>query len=244
MGESESGAQDMAATRELRRGVGVAGAATRRGVTARGTEVRRSRFWLTERCKNWGGSRCGLVADPASHFGDGGRLDVAVNGVIAQRRMPTGWEAWAGCEVVGEGLKEEWWGAADDSADAEVRVHERLSHEIQTVEGWLRTGGCGVGERLGIGNDVLEGKEGVRVVSERVRNASRARLGHKATMGAIMGKWLPWRVLHSTRGYCDSPGTVGTADGYCRVLWVLRVLCSTRSTRGYCRVLWVLHGLK
>jgi hypothetical protein len=62
-----------------------------------------------------------------------------------------------------------------------------------------------------------------------------------------LGRWLPWRVLHSTRGYCGSPGTVGTADGYCRVLWVLRVLCSTRSTRGYCKVLWVLwvlHGLK
>ena len=29
---------------------------------------------------------------------------------------------------------------------------------------------------------------------------------------------LPWRVLHSTRGYCGSPGTVGTAAGYCRVL--------------------------
>ena len=29
-------------------------------------------------------------------------------------------------------------------------------------------------------------------------------------------------------GYCGSPGTVGTADGYCRVLWVL----------------WVLHLLK
>ncbi len=25
--------------------------------------------------------------------------------------------------------------------------------------------------------------------------------------------WLPWRVLHSTRGYCGSPGTVGTAVG-------------------------------
>ncbi len=40
-------------------------------------------------------------------------------------------------------------------------------------------------------------------------------------------------------GYCGSPGTVGTADGYCRVLWVLRVLCSTRpavpvGTAGYC----------
>ncbi len=33
----------------------------------------------------------------------------------------------------------------------------------------------------------------------------------------------PW-VLHSTRGYCGSPGTVGTADGYCRVLWVLHGL--------------------
>ncbi len=34
-------------------------------------------------------------------------------------------------------------------------------------------------------------------------------------------QWLPRRILHSTRGYCGSPGTVGTADGYCRVLWVL-----------------------
>jgi hypothetical protein len=63
-------------------------------------------------------------------------------------------------------------------------------------------------------------------------------------------KWLPWRVLHSTRGYCGSPGTVGTADGYCRVLWVLQGTVGTArakvtvgycsSTRGYCRVLWVL----
>ncbi len=53
-------------------------------------------------------------------------------------------------------------------------------------------------------------------------------------------KWLPWRVLHSTRGYCDSPGTVGTVRGYCRVLWVLRVPWVLHSTRGYCRVLWVL----
>ncbi len=44
--------------------------------------------------------------------------------------------------------------------------------------------------------------------------------------------WLPWRVLHSTRGYCDSPGTVGTADGYCRVLWVLQGTVGT--VRGYC----------
>jgi hypothetical protein len=85
--------------------------------------------------------------------GDGGRLDVAVNGAIAQHGMPTGWEAWAGCEVAGEGLKEEWWGAADDSVDAEVRAHERL-----------------------------------REVNERVRNASSARFGHKANVGAIMGK--------------------------------------------------------
>ena len=55
---------------------------------------------------------------------------------------------------------------------------------------------------------------------------------------------LPWRVLHSTRGYCGSPGTVGTAAGYCTVLWVLWVLHSTCSTRGYCRVLWVLWVLQ
>jgi hypothetical protein len=36
-----------------------------------------------------------------------------------------------------------------------------------------------------------------------------------------LAHWLPWRVLHSTRGYCGSPGTVGTAVGYCTVLWVL-----------------------
>jgi hypothetical protein len=49
-------------------------------------------------------------------------------------------------------------------------------------------GGCGAGERLGIGNDVLEGKEGVREVSKRVRDASSARFAHKANVGAIMGK--------------------------------------------------------
>jgi hypothetical protein len=140
VGESESGAQDMAATRELRRGVGVAGAATRRGVTARGTEVRRSRFWLTERCESWGGSRCRLVPDPASHFGDGGRLDVAVNGAVAQRGIPAGWEAWAGCEVAGEGLKEERRGATDDSADAEVRFHKGLADKIQSVKSWMWAG--------------------------------------------------------------------------------------------------------
>jgi hypothetical protein len=37
----------------------------------------------------------------------------------------------------------------------------------------------------------------------------------------VVHQWLPWRVLHSTRGYCGSPGTVGTAVGYCTVLWVL-----------------------
>ncbi len=73
-------------------------------------------------------------------------------------------------------------------------------------------------------------------------------------------QWLPWQVLHSTRGYCGSPGTVGTADTYCRVLWVLQgTVCTVGtarakvtvgycgSTRGYCRVLWVLwvlHRLK
>ncbi len=63
----------------------------------------------------------------------------------------------------------------------------------------------------------------------------------------FLSHWLPRRVLHSTRGYCGSPGTAGYCRWYCRVLWVLRVLCSTHSTRGYCRVLWVLwvlHGLK
>ncbi len=63
-------------------------------------------------------------------------------------------------------------------------------------------------------------------------------------------QWLPWRVLHSTRGYCGSPGTAGTANGYCRVLWVLQGTVGTvgtarakvtvgycGSTRGYCRVL-------
>ena len=64
-------------------------------------------------------------------------------------------------------------------------------------------------------------------------------------------RWLPWRVLHSTRGYCGSPGTVGTAAGYCTVLWVLWVLQELNvtvgycgSTRGYCRVLWVLWVLQ
>jgi hypothetical protein len=36
-----------------------------------------------------------------------------VSGAVAQRGMPTGWEALAGCEVAGEGLKEERWGAAE-----------------------------------------------------------------------------------------------------------------------------------
>jgi hypothetical protein len=65
-----------------------------------------------------------------------------------------------------------------------------------------------------------------------------------------MGSWLPWRVLHSTRGYCGSPGTVGTAVGYCTVLWVLWVLQGEsgswvlHSFLGYCRVLWVLWVLQ
>jgi hypothetical protein len=54
--------------------------------------------------------------------------------------MPAGWEAWAGCEVAGEGLKEERWGTADDSADTEVRVHKRLADEIQAVESWMWAG--------------------------------------------------------------------------------------------------------
>ncbi len=65
---------------------------------------------------------------------------------------------------------------------------------------------------------------------------------------SAVGLWLPWQVLHSTRGYCGSPGTVGTADGYCRVLWVLQgtvgIVGTARakvtvgycgSTRGYCQ---------
>ncbi len=48
-------------------------------------------------------------------------------------------------------------------------------------------------------------------------------------------------------GYCGSPGTVGTADGYCSVLWVPQGTVGTvgtarakvtvgycGSTRGYC----------
>ncbi len=102
--------------------------------------MRWSRFWQKERCGDGGGSRCGLVPDPASHLSDGGRFDVAVNGAVAQRGIPTGWEAWAGCEVAGEGLKEERWCAADDSADTEVRVHKRLADEIQAVESWIWAG--------------------------------------------------------------------------------------------------------
>ncbi len=45
--------------------------------------------------------------------------------------------------------------------------------------------------------------------------------------------------LHSTRGYCGSSGTVGTADGYCRVLQVLRVLWMYLGTAQYP---WVLQG--
>ncbi len=66
-------------------------------------------------------------------------------------------------------------------------------------------------------------------------------------------------------GYCSSPGTVGTTDGYCRVLWALRVLWVLQGTVGtaalqgtvgtavpstlqypvpcsthYCRVLWTV----
>ncbi len=40
--------------------------------------------------------------------------------------------------------------------------------------------------------------------------------------------------MHSTRGYCGSPGTVGTADGYCRVLQVLPA--DTVDASGYCTV--------
>jgi hypothetical protein len=65
-------------------------------------------------------------------------------------------------------------------------------------------------------------------------------------LGVGIQSWLPWRVLHSTRGYCGSPGTVGTADGCCRVLWVLLLqgtvgIVSTaraKVTVGYCGSCW------
>jgi hypothetical protein len=42
--------------------------------------------------------------------------------------------------------------------------------------------------------------------------------------------WLPWRVLHSTRGYYGSPGTVGSG-------WVL-----LQGTVGTAQYPWVLQG--
>jgi hypothetical protein len=100
--------------------------------------------------------------------------------------MPTGREAWAGCEVAGEGLKEERWGAADDGADAEVWVHERLSRDPNHRR--LAAGGRMWGRGKAWHRERCPRKEGVREVSERVRDASSACFGHKANVGAIMGK--------------------------------------------------------
>ena len=59
------------------------------------------------------------------------------------------------------------------------------------------------------------------------------------------------RVLLGTAGTVDESGYCGSTRGYCRVLWVLRVLHGVKvtvgycgSTRGYCRVLWVLWVLQ
>ena len=95
-------------------------------------------------------------------------------------------------------------------------------------------------------------------VRVRARVKVRVRVRVRLTVRVrVRVRWLPRRVLHSTRGYCGSPGTVGTADGYCRVLWVLQGTVGTvgtarakvtvgycGSTRGYCRVLWVLWVLQ
>ena len=67
-----------------------------------------------------------------------------------------------------------------------------------------------------------------------------------ATRHVLVDVHAPYLSYHRTLihvgypgGYCGSPGTVGTADGYCRVLWVLRVLWVSWVLRQYP---WVLQG--
>ncbi len=55
------------------------------GATMNCTKMRARRCWRLERRESQVGSRRGLVPDPASHFCDSERLDVAGNGTVTQR---------------------------------------------------------------------------------------------------------------------------------------------------------------
>ncbi len=88
---------------------------------------------------------------------------------------------WAGSEVAGVGLEEDGRDPTDNGAEADVGVHELSGDEVEAVEGGRGVGARRVGERLSVGGDILEGKEGVREWSRVLEMRLAPVLGIKQT---------------------------------------------------------------
>jgi hypothetical protein len=95
-----------------------------------------------------------LVADPPGDLGNGGRFETTGGGAILEAGVPPRWEAWAGSEVAGVGLKEDGRGPTDNGAETEVELPPSKAGEGRELVARR------VGERLSIGGDVLEARRG------------------------------------------------------------------------------------
>ena len=102
-----------------------------------------------------------VVAQPSAHFGEGGGLDGAGGGLVAEGGVPTwGKTVDVGFQVACVGMEEVGLAWAENRAATEIGVDERATDEIGAICSGIGVGGCGIGW----GSDdsgVFEGEERV-----------------------------------------------------------------------------------
>jgi hypothetical protein len=103
-----------------------------------------------------------VVAQPSAHFGEGGGLDGAGDGLVAEDGvLPWGETGDVGVEVAGVGMEEVGLARTEDRASAEIGVEERATDEVRAICGGIGVGSCGVG-RWGDESGIFKGEEEVR----------------------------------------------------------------------------------
>ena len=100
-----------------------------------------------------------VVAQPSAHFGEGGGLDGAGGGLVAEGGVPTWGEGGPGRAIAGLRREEDGGIGAEDLADPEVRVQELAACQIQAIVGGTGAVGGGV-RQTGSEDGSSKGKRG------------------------------------------------------------------------------------
>ncbi len=129
-----------------------------------------------------------VVAQPSAHFSEGGGLDGAGDGLVAEGGVPPwGKTGDVGVEVACVGMEEVGLARTEDRASAEIGVDEGATDEVRGICGGIGVGGCGVG-RWGDESGIFKGEEGVWEEVNLTRGAGVTRDGGKNEVAPVVGE--------------------------------------------------------